>query len=141
MRSFRTSIDHHDEKVQYHGQSDPHTPGRHRFWSSYCTSSSQWSNLVRKLPRACPTLPTVSAQCFIALKLMLMGSRYHFCTNLVLEARACPCPYFLVEVVPRGEIFINLSDPKHVVELLGCSDGLGMVITTRMLRWDAFDGL
>ena len=45
------------------------------------------------------------------------------------------------KVVPRGEIFINPSDPKHVMELLGCSDGLGMVITTRMLRWDAFDGL
>ena len=83
----------------------------------------------------------MSAQCFTALKLMMMGSRYHICTILVLVARACPCPYFLVEVVPRGEIFINLSDPKHVMELLGCSGGLGMVITTRMLRWDAFDGL
>ena len=45
------------------------------------------------------------------------------------------------KVVPFGEIFINPSDPKHVMELLGCSDGLGMVITTRILRWDAFDGL
>ena len=45
------------------------------------------------------------------------------------------------KVVPFGEIFINPSDSKHVMELLGCSDGLGMVIKTRMLRWDAFDGL
>ena len=45
------------------------------------------------------------------------------------------------KVVPFGEIFINPSDPKHVMELLGCSGGLGMVMTTRMLRWDAFDGL
>ena len=39
------------------------------------------------------------------------------------------------------QIIINPRDLKHVVELLGCSDGLGVVITTRMLRWDAFDGL
>ena len=30
--------------------------------------------------------------------------------------------------VPFGKIVINPSDLKHVVELLGCSDGLGMVI-------------
>ena len=38
------------------------------------------------------------------------------------------------KVVLRGKIFINPSDPKHVVELLECRDGLGMVITTRMHR-------
>ena len=27
----------------------------------------------------------------------------------------CPYPCFLAEVVPRGEIFVNPSDPKHVV--------------------------
>ena len=32
------------------------------------------------------------------------------------------------KVVPFGEIFINPSDSKHVMELLGCSDGLGMVL-------------
>ena len=26
-----------------------------------------------------------------------------------------PYPCFLTEVVPRGEIFVNPSDPKHVV--------------------------
>ena len=31
-------------------------------------------------------------------------------------------------MVPFGEIVANPSDLKHVVELLGCSDGLGMVI-------------
>ena len=56
--------------------------------------------------------------------------------------RSRPPPIWSVgKVVPRGEIFINPSDPKHVMELLGCSDGLGMVILTRILRWDAFDGL
>ena len=33
--------------------------------------------------------------------------------------------------VPFDEIVANLSDLKHVVELLGRSDGLGMVILTR----------
>ena len=60
------------------------------------------------------TVPAVSAQDFEAVKLMVMGSRYHICIILVLVARTCPYPYFLVEVVPRGEIFINPSDPKHV---------------------------
>ena len=53
----------------------------------------------------------------------------------------CPYPCFLAKVVQRGEIFINPSDLKHVVGLLGCIDGLGMVITTRVHRWDAFYGL
>ena len=72
---------------------------------------------------------------------MLMGSRYHICTILVLFATVCPYPRYLAKVVPRGKIFINPSDLKHVVGLLGCSDGLGMVITTRVHRWDAFYGL
>ena len=33
------------------------------------------------------------------------------------------------KVVPRGEIFINPSDPKHVAWLLRYSDGLCVVIT------------
>ena len=43
------------------------------------------------------------------------------------------------KVVPFGEIVINPSDLKHVVELLGCSDGLCMVITTCMHLWDVFE--
>ena len=43
--------------------------------------------------------------------------------------------------MPFDEIVANPSDLKHVGELMGCSDGLGMVITTRMHRWDAFEGL
>ena len=35
------------------------------------------------------------------------------------------------KVVPFDEIVANPSDPKHVVKLLGRSDGLGVVITTR----------
>ena len=31
--------------------------------------------------------------------------------------------------MPFGEIVANPSDLKHVVELLRCSDGLGVVIT------------
>ena len=46
-----------------------------------------------------------------------------------------------LEVVPFGKIVINPSDLKHVVGLLGCSDGLGIFITTRVHRWDAFYGL
>ena len=51
--------------------------------------------------------------CFIVLKLMLMGSRYHICTILVLFATVCPYPRYLAKVVPRGKIFINASNPKH----------------------------
>ena len=40
--------------------------------------------------------------------------------------------------MPFGEIVINPSDLKHVVELLGYSYGLGVVITTRAHLWDAF---
>ena len=63
---------------------------------------------------------------------------YHF--SAVGRGRTVPI-WSVGKVVPRDEIFINPSDPKHVVELLECRDGLGMVITTRMLCWDAFDGL
>ena len=40
-----------------------------------------------------------------------------------------PCPQ--AKSVPFDEIVINPSDLKHVVKLLGRSDGLGMVILTR----------
>ena len=63
---------------------------------------------------------------------------YHF--GAVGRGRTVPI-WSVGKVVPRDEIFINPSDSKHVMELLGCSGGLGMVITTRMLCWDAFDGL
>ena len=44
----------------------------------------------------------------------------------------------LAKSVPFDEIAANPSDLKHFVELLGCSDGLGMVILTHMHRWGAF---
>ena len=47
----------------------------------------------------------------------------------MLHSRACPYPCFLVKVAPFDEIVANPSDLKHVVELLRCSDGLGVVIT------------
>ena len=34
-----------------------------------------------------------------------------------------------MKAVPFDEIFANPSDLKHVEELMGCSDGLGVVIT------------
>ena len=37
----------------------------------------------------------------------------------------------LAKSVPFDEIVANPSDLKHVGKLLGCSDGLGMVILTR----------
>ena len=82
------------------------------------------------------------AGCFTDPKSTMMTQRYHFCTMsvrfLMAFVRADSDRW---KVVPFGEIFINPSDSKHVMELLGCSGGLGMVITTLMLRWDAFDGL
>ena len=46
-----------------------------------------------------------------------------------------PMPIWSVEKrVLFGKIVVNPSDLKHVVELLGCSDGLGVVIWARMHR-------
>ena len=56
----------------------------------------------------------------------------HFSAAIPPYRRACPYPCFLVKVVPFDEIFINPSNLKHVVKLLGRSDGLGVVITTRL---------
>ena len=71
----------------------------------------------------------MGAQCFADLKLIIMELRYHLCAISVLYRRACPYPWFLAEVVPFGETVANPSDLKHVRELMGCSDGLGVVIT------------
>ena len=49
-------------------------------------------------------------------------------------ARAHTHIFGLVKVVPFDEIFIKPSDLKHVGKLLGRSDGLGVVITTRLHR-------
>ena len=76
----------------------------------------------------------MGAQCFTDLKLIVMALRYHLCAISVLVAArnaACPYPCFLAKLVPFDEIFINPSDLKHVGKLLGRSDGLGVVITTR----------
>ena len=77
-------------------------------------------------------ITTVGVQCFVDLKLMIMGLRYHLCAISVLvaavPARVCPNPCFLVKVAPFDEIVANPSDLKHVVELLRCSNGLGVVI-------------
>ena len=52
----------------------------------------------------------------------------------------CPCPYSLLKVVLFGEIEVNPSDLKHVTELVGCIDGLGMVIAAHTRRWDVIWG-
>ena len=85
----------------------------------------------------------MGAQCFMDLKLMIMGLRYckyHLCTISVLVGgrRAVPKLMIPLEVVPFGKIVINPSDLKHAVELLGYSGGLGVVITTRTHLWGAF---
>ena len=46
-----------------------------------------------------------------------------------------PCPQ--AKSVPFDEIVTNPSDPKHVLKLLGYSDGLGVVITTHKHLWNA----
>jgi len=43
----------------------------------------------------------------------------------------CLYPCFSAKSVPFDEIVANPSNLKHVGKLLGCSDGLGMVILTR----------
>ena len=47
-----------------------------------------------------------------------------------------PCPQ--AKPVPFDEIVTNPSDPKHVLKLLGYSDGLGVVVTTHKHLWNAF---
>ena len=76
----------------------------------------------------------MGAQCFTDLKLMMMVLRYHLCTiSATFAALTC-----VVKLMSFGEIVINPSDLKHIVEPLGYSDGLGVVIPTRSHLWDAF---
>jgi hypothetical protein len=42
----------------------------------------------------------------------------------------------MVKVVLFGEIEVNPSDIKHVTELVGRSDGLGMVVRRAHTVWD-----
>ena len=48
----------------------------------------------------------------------------------------CPYPFSLVKVVLFGEIEVNPSDVKHVMKLVGYSDGLGVVVTAHTHRRD-----
>ena len=48
----------------------------------------------------------------------------------------CLYPSSLVKVVLFGEIEVNPSDVKHVMKLVGCSDGLDMVIMAHTHHWD-----
>ena len=55
-----------------------------------------------------------------------------------LLALAVEAAVVLVVLVPFDEIVANPSDLKHVVKLLGRSDGLDVVITTRSHRLCVF---
>ena len=54
----------------------------------------------------------------------------------VLPTATVPYPCSLVKVVLFGEIEVNPSDVKHVMKLLGYSDGLGVVVTAHTHRRD-----
>ena len=86
-------------------------------------------------------IATMGVQCFIDLKLIIMGLRYHLCAISVRVAAVpprVPIPIFLAKAAPFGGIVANPSDLKHVVELLRCSDGLGVVITVNFQHLCAF---
>ena len=53
---------------------------------------------------------------------------YHF-QCCYTTPRSYPC--FSQKLVPFDKIAVNPSDLKHVGKLLGCTDGLGMVILAR----------
>ena len=57
----------------------------------------------------------------------------------------CPRPLYpylhsLVKVVLFGEIEVNPSDVKHVMKLVGYSDGPDVVIMAHTRRWDVIWG-
>ena len=69
----------------------------------------------------------------------MLALRYHLFPISVQELPSPPphpYPCSLVKVVLFGEIEVNPSDVKHVMELVGCSDGLGMVIMAHTHHWD-----
>ena len=77
----------------------------------------------------------MGARCFTDPKSMVIARRYHVCTISMPLPTHVPMPIWSVEKrVLFGKIVVNPSDLKHVVELLGCSDGLGVVIWARMHR-------
>ena len=73
----------------------------------------------------------MGAQCFEYLKLIIVAQRYHLYAIQSPVPPRYPYPCFSARSVPFDEIVANPSDLKHVGKLLGCSDGLGMVILTR----------
>ena len=79
----------------------------------------------------------MGAQCVTDLKLMMMALRYHLCTISAPSAAYRGGTRAWWKLMPFGEIVINPSDLKHVMELLGYSYGLGVVKTTRAHLWDA----
>ena len=55
--------------------------------------------------------------------------------------RTCPYPCFLAKLVPFDEITANPSNLKHVVKLMGRSDGLGVVIPVALRHLRVFKGV
>ena len=83
----------------------------------------------------------MGAQCLMDPKLTMMARRYHIRTISVLVVAVVPMPIWSVEKWCRagcGEIVANSSDLKHVLELLGCSYGLGVVILAATRRGVGF---
>ena len=79
----------------------------------------------------------MGAQCSSDPKSVIVALRYHLSTIQCQELPSppwYPYPCSLAKVVLFGEIEVNPSDIKHVTELVGCSDGLGMVVTAHTHR-------
>ena len=80
----------------------------------------------------------MGVHCIQDLKSMIMTSRYHMCTILVLVAVTGLLLCFLAKVVPFDEIAAYRSDPRHVTKLMSRSGGLGVVITAGTHGCDVF---
>ena len=81
----------------------------------------------------------MGAQCSSDPKSVIVALRYHLSIISVPRASltaTVPHPCFLLKVVLFGEIEVNPSDAKHVMKLVGYSDGLGVVVTAHTHRRD-----
>ena len=82
----------------------------------------------------------MGAQCSSDPKSVIVALRYHL--SIISVPRAAltatePPPMFPVESgATFGEIEVNPSDVKHVMKLVGYSDGLGVVVTAHTHRRD-----
>ena len=80
----------------------------------------------------------MGARCLTDPKLIMMVRRYHLWAISVPVVVAYPARMIRWESGAVRGIVTNPSDPKHVLKLLGYSDGLGVVITTHKHLSNAF---